>query len=134
MLTPIDEIRARLLQYPDVQYVTSTDSLRMPAPQAHGFSIYIRRNITAGWDVSFGEGLQCHFQDGPAATEFFAFGLSDQCRLREIRRGSMVHRAYAERRKGDGWEVVQETVRLLYPFWRLPSERIFQNTLSTTGD
>lgn len=133
-MKPINEIRARLLQHPDVQYVASTDTLRMEAAQAGGFPIYIRRNATSGWatsgwDVTFGEGLQCHFEDAAAAVDFFTFGLSGQCRLREIRRGSMVHRAYAERRTESGWEVVQETVRLLYPFWRRPSEYIFQNTL-----
>ncbi|MBS4045865.1 MAG: hypothetical protein KG075_05945 [Alphaproteobacteria bacterium] len=132
-MNPIDEIRTRLLQYPDVQYVASTDTLRMEAPQDGGFPIYIRRHAAAGWDVTFGEGLQCHFDDAAAATEFFSFGLSDQCRLREIRRGSVVHRACAERRKGDGWEVVQETIRLLYPFWRRPSEYIFQNILLSPG-
>ncbi len=128
-MKPIDEIRTRLLQHPDVQYVASTDTLRMEPAQADGFAMYIRRNATSGWDVSFGEGLQCHFEDAVTAAEFFLFGLSDQCRLREIRRGSVVHRAYAERRQGDGWEVVQETTRLLYPFWRFPSERIFRNSL-----
>lgn len=133
MLTSIDEIKARLLPHPDVQYVSSTDTLRMKPSQPGGFAIYIRRNATSGWDVTFGEGLQCHFDEGAAAAEFFLFGLSDQCRLREIWRGSVVHRAYAERRKGDGWEVVQETVRLLYPFWRRRSEYIFQNTLLSPG-
>ncbi len=132
-MKPIDEIRARLLQHPDVQYVASTDTLRMDPPQADGFAIYIRRNATSGWDVTFGEGLQCHFEDAAAAADFCLFGLSGQCRLREIRRGSVVHRACAERRQGDGWEVVQETVRLLYPFWRRPSEYIFQNILLSPG-
>jgi hypothetical protein len=130
---PIDEIRARLRQHPEVRYVASTDTLRMEAPQPGGFPIYIRRDATAGWDVTFGEGLQCHFDDAAAAAEFFSFGLSDQCRLREIRRGSVVHRAYAERHTESGWEVVQETVRLLYPFWRRPSEYIFQNILLSPG-
>lgn len=132
MLKLIDEIKARLQPYPSVQYVASTDTLRMAAPQADGFPIYVRRHDTAAWMLTFGEGLHCLFDDAAAAAEFFSFGLSDRCRLREIHRGSVVQRAYAERRMGDGWEVVQETTRPLYPFWRFPSERIFQNTLIHT--
>lgn len=133
-MNPIAEIKARLLQYPAVQYVTSTDTLRMEAPQEGGFPMYIRRDGVDGWEVSFGAALHCHFDEAAAAAEFFAFGLSDQCRLRELHRGRVVYRAFAERRTEAGWRMVQETGLLLFPFWRRPREHVFQNTLLNLED
>lgn len=132
-MKPIEQIEARLQRHPSARYVVSTDRLRLDAPQDGGFSLSIGKADGAGWTVVFGQGLHCHFADPEQASAFFFFGLSDHCRLREIRRGHTVCRAFAERRAGDSWQMVQETGLLLYPFWRRPSEYIFQNTLLSPG-
>lgn len=78
--------------------------------------------------ISF-EGWHEEFDDTEEALNVFALGLSNECRLRECRRGSFAYKWTVEYLENGEWIEQSTTGLLLFPFWMKKSVRYLQNDL-----
>ncbi|MGV3662560.1 MAG: hypothetical protein ACO1TE_20415 [Prosthecobacter sp.] len=99
-----------------------------------GFSVWLTEQ-PPGYTVGF-DGWHEEFQDVEEALAAFAFGLSDDCRLQVIQRGSMDCAWTVESRDEQGqWQVDSTTGLLFTPFWRKQRTIYRQNhVISRQGD
>jgi len=126
-MNPIDEIKTRLRDYPDVKY-ESTDSFISVLPSRDsGFNVTLE--VASGnYTVSF-NGWHENFADPSEALDCFAFGLSDECRLKEHRRGQFAYRWTVESKQNGQWVADSETGLFLFPFWKRAQVVYLQNSL-----
>lgn len=129
-MNPIDEIITKLAKYPDVRYEADASSITVFPSAADGFSVGLTLNSGDGCTVSF-EGWHEEFSDPDEALNLFAFGLSDECRLREYRRGNFAYRWTLEMLSNGQWEEQSTTALVLFPFWMKLKTRYLQNRLIT---
>lgn len=78
--------------------------------------------------VSFA-GWHEHFTSPEEALNCFAFGLSEECRLKAHKRGDFAHRWTVESQKNGAWVEDSTTGLLFFPFWRRPEVTHLQNRL-----
>jgi hypothetical protein len=112
----IEEIKARLARYPDLDYDATTKCIRVRPRNDDGFSVtlYVRGSQ---FRVSF-EGWHETFEDAGEALDCFVFGLSDACRLEIEYRGGMATKWAVQSRRGAAWVTDSEVGLLVVPFWR----------------
>jgi hypothetical protein len=79
----ISRIKEKLQKYPHVTYRTTESFLEIPAQSPTGFRVWIQKR-SGGCTVGF-EGWHEEFTDEEEALNCFAFGLSEDCRLRVFR-------------------------------------------------
>jgi len=127
-IDPITLIAERIARYPNVDFKRFAKGCKIGVPNDGGFKIELLLD-NDGWVVYFGDsGLHEHFEDPNEALEFVAFGLSDRCRLREIRM-PFLQRSFVEKNSENGWESVFEAGFFKLPFPIRKDECIFQNRL-----
>jgi hypothetical protein len=130
-MDPFEEIKTRLRQYPHVKYETSDSSITVPPASDTGFTVEICGSAGA-YTVSF-NGWHEEFKDAEEALQCFAFGLSDQCRLKEHRRGNSAYRWTVESKENGEWVADSVTGLVLFPFWKRKEVVYLQNNL-ISGD
>src|SRR5262245_36227173 len=124
----IEEIKRRLSKYPDVQFSSDACSITILPISAEGFSLTVTETSCNGYTVSF-EGWHEDFEDGSEAMNVFAFGLSDECRLRQYRRGGYAYKWTLESWEDGDWKEESTTALVFLPFWRKVEVRQLQNKL-----
>ncbi len=123
----IEEIEARLKKFPQAKYEINKTSISIFPTSGDGFtvSLYEREgNFTVAFD-----GWHEEFQDKDAALNCFAFGLSSECRLKEVRRGKFACKWTVESWEDGEWIEDSTTGFLIFPFWKKEEVRYLQNTL-----
>ncbi|MEM8955511.1 MAG: hypothetical protein AAGD22_15260 [Verrucomicrobiota bacterium] len=75
-------------------------TITLDAPDKDGFSVWLTEK-NPGFTVGF-DGWHEEFEDEEEALETFAFGLSDDCRLKVVRRGNMDCAWTVEGKEEDG--------------------------------
>ena len=115
-MIPKDEIKARLKSYPNVRNEEDADSIRVRPIDESGFEVSLYHKPTV-YTVTF-EGWHEDFSSPEEALECFAFGLSDECRLKVTMRGHVAQRWTLEPRKGESWIEESTTGLIFFPFWR----------------
>ena len=126
-MNPIDEIKTRLREYPDVKYQSSASSITVLPSSNAGFNVGL--DVAPGrYTVSF-NGWHEDFDDESEALDCFAFGLSDECRLKEYRRGNLAYRWVVESKQNGQWVADSETGLFIFPFWRRADVVYLQNNL-----
>jgi hypothetical protein len=124
-MNPIQEIEARLDEYPDVKYETSLSSIAVLASSDSGFNVTLE--VAPGkYTVSF-NGWHENFADLSEALDCFALGLSDECRLKEYRRGNSAYRWILESKQNGQWVADSETGLFIFPFWKRGGVVYLQN-------
>ena len=123
----IDDIKARLSKYPNARYESSGSTIRVIPSSENGFTVELSVNHDS-YTVSF-EGWHEDFDDEEEALNCFAFGLSDECRLKECRRGRFAYKWTVESRQDGKWLEDGTTGLFLFPFWKKPEVRYLQNNL-----
>jgi hypothetical protein len=123
----IDEIKARLSKYPDIRYESNVSSIKVSPLSDDGFEVLLTVN-REGYSVFF-SGWHEEFDDEDDALNCFAFGLSDECRLKEYRRGRFPYKWTVESRENGKWIGDSTTGLLLFPFWKKVEVRYLQNNL-----
>jgi len=126
-MNAIEQIKERLSKYPQVRYDAGVSSISVLPTSDDGFTVGLdvkRRRFT----VSF-NGWHEDFQEQVDALDCFAFGLSDQCRLKEFRRGGFAYRWTVESRQNGEWVTDSETGLFLFIFWKPKEVRYLQNSL-----
>ena len=124
----IEDIKARLKKYPEVRYESDASSITVDPSSPDGFAATLVVNATDSYSISF-EGWHEDFEDPEEALGIFALGLSDECRLKEYRRGNFAYKWTLEFLEDGRWEEQSTTGLLLFPFWMKKSVRYLQNNL-----
>ena len=126
-MNPIDEIKTRLRDYPHVKYESTNSSITVFPSSDIGFTV----GLDAGhgrYTVSL-NGWHEDFNDASEALDCFAFGLSNECRLKEHRRGDFAYRWTVESKQNGQWVADSETGLFLFPFWKRGGVVYLQNDL-----
>lgn len=126
-MNPIEEISTRLRKYPHIKYEISASSITVLPESDKGFKVGFED--TAGPYLVFFNGWHDEFTDVNEALDCFAFGLSDECRLKEHRRGGFAYRWTVESKQADEWVADSETGLFLFPFWKRAEVVYLQNNL-----
>ena len=127
----IEQIKERLRKYPNVRYEVGAYSISVLPTSNDGFTVGLEV-IQSRYTVSF-NGWHEDFQEEEEALDCFAFGLSEECRLKECRRGSFAYRWTVESRQNGKWVADSETGLFLFPFWTKKDIRYLQNNLITSN-
>ena len=122
----IEEIKNRLLKYPHVHFTSDDCSITVLPISADGFPVTVTENSSNGFTISFA-GWHEDFENKEEALNVFAFGLSDQCRLREYRRGGFAYKWTLESWEDGQWKADSTTALFFFPFWRKLEVRNLQN-------
>jgi len=115
-MTAIEKIQEKLQRYPVLRSTVDGNTISVAPSHADGFTVYLterRPGFTVGFD-----GWHEEFEDEMEALEAFAFGLSGDCRLKVVQRGTTDCSWTVESREGDEWREDSTTGMLLIPFWR----------------
>jgi len=127
-MTVIETIESKLKKYPLARYKTSADMITVEAADSNGFSVWLVQK-NPGYTVGY-DGWHDEFEDEGEALNAFAFGLSEECRLKVIQRGDTDCAWIVEGKTGDRkWTEDSTTGLLLTPFWRKKSVVYRQNNL-----
>ena len=87
----IEQIQKQLRKYPHVTCEMGESSTTVLPTSSKGFSVGLE--LTGMSLTVFFNGWHENFEREEEALDCFAFGLSDQCRLKECRRGSFAYRS-----------------------------------------
>lgn len=126
-MNAIEQIKERLRKYPHVRYEAGASSIVVLPMSSNGFNVGLDAT-QSHYTVSF-NGWHEDFQTEEEALDCFAFGLSDECRLKEYRRGNFAYRWTVESKQNGNWIADSETGLFLFPFWKPKEVRYLQNTL-----
>lgn len=116
VVTTIEKIAERLATYPGLKYAIAGRTITVDAPTPNGFALALSEDSNE-WTVEF-DGWHGHFESEDEALDYFAFGLSNQCRLRIARRGTFAYQWTVQRKTNSGWQDDYVTGLFLFPFWR----------------
>jgi hypothetical protein len=125
-MSVIEEIQRRLGKYPEARYEQEGSAIRV-LPEEGGFEVGLAAH-ERGCTVFF-NGWHEEFADESRALECFAFGLSEECRLKEWRRGGTAYKWTVEYLEGDEWVEDSTTGLIFIPFWKPPEIVCLQNHL-----
>jgi len=131
-MDPFEEIKTRLRKYPHVKYDASESSITVLPASDNGFTVEIYGSGVE-YMVSF-NGWHENFTDPEEAVQCFAFGLSDQCRLKEYRRGDFAYRWTVESKENGDWQADSVTSLVLFPFWKRKEVVYLQNNLISVDE
>ena len=124
---PIAEIRNRFENYPGARTEEGDSWIRFLPSSPEGFVIEFRMG-QGEYIVAF-EGWHARFHDLDESLNCFAFGLSNECRLKIVSRGGKPYRWTVEHYCDGEWIPESETGLLLFQFWRSPRVTYRQNML-----
>ena len=127
MKEAIEQIKERLRKYPHVRYEATASSISVLPTSNDGFTVGLDINQTQ-YTVSF-NGWHENFQREEEALDCFAFGLSDECRLKEYWRGNFAYRWTVESKQDGDWVADSNTGLLIFPFWKPKRICYLQNNL-----
>jgi len=122
------KLRRRLESYPLLSYHDDGQTITVDAASPTGFAV----SLTAtGRDfiVRF-DGWHEYFNFQVDAINYFVLGLSDQYRLKVLRRGKTEYQWTLQYRTATGWDEDSTIARAYFPFWRKLEIIYRQNTLS----
>src|SRR5262245_9648948 len=126
-MNPIDEIKTKLRDYPDVKYECTDSSITVSSSSDAGFNVTLE--VSPGNYTVYFNGWHENFAQASEALDCFAFGLSDECRLKEHRRGNFgfAYRWTVESKQDGQWIADSETGLFLFPFWKRANIVYLQN-------
>ena len=122
----IEELKNKLSNLPNVRFESDQTSLTVFPADANGFEVGVVKNGD-NYTVFF-NGWHEDFDSMEETTTVFGLGLSDECRLREYRRGTFAYKWTMETLEDGKWEEQSTTGLLLFPFWRRSETRYLQNS------
>lgn len=134
-MNAIDEIKSRLQKYPQAKSEVAGNRITVFPLDENGFRVSLVDN-SPSYTVYFGDAWHEEYEDVEKALNAFAFGLSDDCRLKVSYRGNFAYAWTAEEKDDDGgwspcqWIGCNETGLLAPPLFWLKKRYVYlQNTL-----
>lgn len=128
MVKLIEEIKSRLDKYAGVRYESDGSSITVFPNSDDGFEVNLTINNGDSYLVSF-DAWHEEMDSENEAVNLFALGLSNECRLKEYRRGSYAYKWTSEFLEEGEWKEYSTTALLLFPFWMKSNVRYRQNDL-----
>lgn len=133
-MNAIAEIKERLLKYPQAKYEHTGNQITVLPQDERGFAVSLVDNAPH-YTVAFNS-WHDEYEDVEQALNVFAFGLSDDCRLKVTCRGRFAYVWTVEEKGGSGewfsceWIGLNEVGLLVPPlFWLRKHHVYLQNTL-----
>ncbi len=126
-MTTIEKVTRKLAAYSAIQWTSDAHSIRVETPKSGGFSVWLKVN-DPGFTVGF-DGWHEEFDTEEEALNCFAFGLSDRCRLKVVRRGNFDCSWTVESKSNGEWTEDSTVGLFLVPFWRRKRVEHRQNSL-----
>ena len=124
-MSVLDRVRDSLrTKHAELRYTEANGTIIVHAPTPNGFDVSISEDLIVGYD-----GWHEHFDSPDKALECFAFGFSDQCRLKVTYRGKFAYKWTLESLVDGQWVEDSTTGLLFFPFWRSPRVQFRQNGL-----
>ena len=122
-----EAILAKLDKYTGIEVDVHETSISVTCQNLDSFdlSIFAYRDV---FQVSF-DGWHEQFDAVDDALNCFAFGLSEECRLRVVSRGQMDCSWTLQSRENGNWVDDTTTGLMLIPFWRRAQVRYCQNNI-----
>ncbi len=124
-MSAISLLIEKLNNYPELEYVQ--DVAYISVTPINGFKVWLSEN-EATFTVGFA-GWHEEFKDVQEAIDCFGFGLSDKCRLKVYKRGTLEYKWIVQALHEDKWYDESETGLLFFPFWRKKQVLILQNVV-----
>lgn len=121
----IEELTQRLNGIPNLRFESDQSSITVFPADADGFTVNLMKQASV-YTVSF-NGWHEDFEDAEETINVFGLGLSDECRLREYRRGDFAYKWTVETLENEQWEEQSTTGLLIFPFWRKSQIYYLQN-------
>ena len=132
-MTAIEKIENNLRKYPSARYTSADGMITVEPATSAGFSVWLTEK-NPGYTVGY-DGWHDEFDDEEDALAAFAFGLSEDCRLKVVKRGESNCAWIVEGKDDDGqWRGDSTTGLLLIPFWRKKTITYRQNHLITNSE
>jgi hypothetical protein len=126
-MSAIEQIKKKLLEYPEVTYQDEDNTFIIYSKTPKGFDIIVIKDPNE-YIVCFGN-CHTHFDSDKEVVDFVGFGLSDNCRVREFKRGNKAYKWIIESKEGDDWQCCYITGSFFFPFWKSKSEVVYQNRI-----
>lgn len=123
-----DAILARLESYTGYKVDVGDTHVIVTCQNNESFDVSISAN-GGEFQVGFA-GWHEHFASQEDALRCFAFGLSEECRLKVVKRGNMECSWTVQARQGDTWVDDTTTGLMLAPFWRAKTIEYRHNLIS----
>src|SRR5688572_22777878 len=106
-MSAADAIRDKLRSYPQLRFEESADCITVPTATPDGFPVSLQQH-GSHYTVSFAAWHE-EFDSELEALNCFAFGLSEECRLRVESRGSFDYRWTVQHYRDGGWHDDSQT-------------------------
>ena len=121
----ISEIKKKLKSYPELEWELDGSTISV-SPQG-GFTVWLTESdedCTVGYN-----GWHEEFTNKEEALECFAFGLSENCRLKVFSRGNMEYKWVMEAYEEGSWVSYSTTALIFVQFWRKKKIGYLQNNV-----
>lgn len=128
-MNPITEIKSRLQKYPDLTTEVRDRYISVKPNSADGFEVWFsddEQEYTVGYD-----GWHQHFEktEVEEALNCFAFGLSNECRLKVKSRGGKNYKWVMEALKNGEWVAYSTTGLFSFSFWQKAEVKYLSNNV-----
>ena len=128
-MNPITEIKSRLEKYPELVVKEEERSITVKPNSTKGFEVWFSNDeneYTVGFD-----GWHQHFDKSEVeeALNCFAFGLSNECRLKVNSRGGKSYKWVMEALENGVWVAYSTTGLFSLSFWKKAEVRYLSNDL-----
>jgi hypothetical protein len=133
-MSVIEKLKQELSECSNVICEEQDGTIIIRTRDPNGFDIQIFKNAEE-YLVFFGSGYHDHFESEDDVAKFVNYGLSGDCRIREIRRGKIAYKWILESNVDGTWQPYQTVgsiLAILVPFWKRKKILIYRNNIHTT--
>lgn len=126
-MTAIEKIKEKLKKYPQVTYEEAENYISVLPIVDKGFTVSLEisdENIKV-----FYNGWHDDFENEEEALNCFAFGLSNECRLKEFCRNGEPYKWTLEYKDGENWIEDSTTGLFNFAVWQKQTIHYLQNNL-----
>jgi len=120
-------IKEKLQKYPQVKFEENENSISIFPLTDDGFTVTLIVGVD-DFTVHF-NGWHENFENEEKALNCFAFGLSNECRLKEFRRGSEPYKWTLEYEEDGDWIEDSTVGQFISAFWKKETVHYLQNDL-----
>lgn len=129
IMNPIGAIKKKLEKYPELKFQEDDNSISIKPQSSDGFEVWFSDDESE-FTVGF-EGWHQHFDKSEVedALSCFAFGLSNECRLKVTSRGGKNYEWAMEALEDGEWVSYSTTALFNLAFWRKLEVKYYTNNI-----
>ena len=131
-MNAIDEIKQRLKRLPELKIEEKGNMITVLSKNSDGFDVWLCEKKT-GYTVGF-SGWHEEFKSKNEVLNCFAFGLSDEYRLKITKRGGIDCGWTLQNFDGEQWIDESTTGLLIFPFWNKKNFEYRKNKVILKGE